>query len=78
MTVKTIVTLSLALSFSPLTFAAESAQCMTCHDRSDFSGMTAGDIVTAVKDAKIPPHKRFAGVSDEELQAIAAELAAGE
>jgi hypothetical protein len=63
------------LTISPLAFSADASACMNCHDAGEFSGMSTADIVADLKDPGIPPHQRFATVSDEELQAIAAELA---
>ena len=63
-----------ALAFSPVSYSADASACMNCHDGGEFSGMSAADILADVRDPGIPPHKRFADVSDEDLQAIAEEL----
>jgi hypothetical protein len=63
------------LSISSLACAADKATCMKCHDNDEFSGMTAADILADIRDPAISRHKRFADVSDEDLQAIASELA---
>ena len=70
------IILSLAvLTFSPAGFGADTSACMDCHDDDEFTGISAADIVAAARDTGIPPHKRFTDVSDDDLQAIAAELA---
>ena len=63
------------LSISSLACAADTATCMKCHDNDEFSGMNAADIVADIRDPAISLHKRFADVSDEDLQAIARDLA---
>jgi hypothetical protein len=51
---------------------------MACHDAAEFSAMNASDISAAARDKSIPAHKSLNALSDAELQAIAAELAASE
>jgi hypothetical protein len=63
------------LSISPLACGADASACMNCHDDDEFSGMTTADIIADIRDPAIPPHKRFSDVSDEDLQAIARDLA---
>jgi hypothetical protein len=63
------------LSISPLVCGADTSACMNCHDDDEFSGMSTSDIIADIRDPAIPRHKRFADVSDEDLQAIASELA---
>ena len=65
------------LLFSAPAFAADASTCMGCHDSDEFAGMSAADIVADAKDPGIPPHQRFADLSDADLQAIAEELAGG-
>jgi Spy/CpxP family protein refolding chaperone len=65
------------LSISSLACAADTATCMNCHDDDEFSGMNAADILADLQDPGIRQHQRFADISDEELKAIAAELAGG-
>jgi hypothetical protein len=65
------------LTFSPASFSADASACMNCHDDDEFSGMSTADIIADARDPGIPPHKRFSDVSDEDLQAIATELAGG-
>lgn len=59
----------------PLAIAADKSACMGCHADDEFAELSAGDISAAVRDAGIPPHKRFADISDADLTAIAAALA---
>lgn len=75
-TLKTTAAL-IALGFSTVSFGADTSTCMKCHDSDEFSGMSAADIIADARDPGIPPHKRFADVSDADLQAIAEELAGG-
>ena len=63
------------LTFAASSFAADSSVCEECHDDGEFSGLSAADIVEDLQDPGIPPHSRFAELSEEDLQAIAAELA---
>jgi hypothetical protein len=72
---KVISLLVTLLAFSSICFGADASGCMNCHDADEFAEMSSADIVADIKDPGIPPHKRFADMSNEELQAIAAELA---
>lgn len=63
------------LAFSPVSFSADTSACMGCHAADEFAGLSATDIVADLQDPGIPPHKRFADLSADELQAIADELA---
>lgn len=63
------------LTVSQVALSADTSACMNCHDDDEFAGMSTADIVAGATDATIPPHKRFADLSQEELQAIATELA---
>ena len=54
---------------------ANTGACTKCHEAAEFTGMSAADIVAAARDTSIPPHKKITDVSDEKLEAIAAELA---
>lgn len=74
MRVRAVAILSLLTSIISTASAANSSACMGCHDNDEFAGMSAGDIAAAAKDASIPPHKRFAELSDADLQAIGKEL----
>ena len=65
------------LAFSPVSFGADSSACMECHAADEFAGLSAADILADLQDPGIPPHKRFADLSADELQAIADELAGG-
>lgn len=60
---------------APLAIAADTSACMACHTDDVFAQLSADDISAAVKDASIPPHKSFAGISETDLAAIAAALA---
>ena len=51
--------------------------CAKCHEADEYVGMSAADIAEAVRDPGVPPHKQFAELSDEHLQAIAVELSGG-
>jgi hypothetical protein len=55
-------------------FADSSSACAKCHDADEFSGMNTADIEAGLRDTSIPPHKNFADLTDEQVQAIAAEL----
>jgi hypothetical protein len=50
--------------------------CSKCHDADEFVGMSATDIEVSLRDSGIPPHKKFADLSDEQIQAIATNMAA--
>ena len=54
---------------------ANTGACAKCHEAAEFTGMSAADIAAAARDTSIPPHKKITDVSDEKLEAIAAELA---
>lgn len=59
--------------------AAKAEACTDCHEASDFEGMDAAAIVSGSKEASANNKmmaKATADVSDEDLQAIAAYLAA--
>jgi hypothetical protein len=62
------------LALSPVSFGADASACMGCHAADEFAGLSSADIVADLTDAGIPPHKRFADLSQEEIEAIAAEL----
>jgi len=51
--------------------------CAKCHDADEFSGVSAAELEAGLRDTSIPPHKKFTELSDEQVQAIAAELAGG-
>ncbi len=73
-----IVKLTLALAIltsAPVAFSADTAGCLACHSEDQLASMSADEIAAAVKDTSIPPHKSFSELSDEDLQAIAKELA---
>jgi hypothetical protein len=71
----TLITAIAVMITSPA-FASDEKSCMKCHDADEFSGMPTTDIVAAVKDPSIQPHKKLSNISDEQLQAIAAALSA--
>jgi hypothetical protein len=54
---------------------ANAGACTKCHEAAEFTGMSADDIAAAARDISIPPHKKITDLSDEQLEAIAAELA---
>ena len=75
MPVKSFVYSIIALFLVTPAVLANTGTCMTCHEAAEFTGMSAGDIAAAARDTSIPPHKKITDLSDEQLEAIAAELA---
>ncbi len=64
-----------AILAAPIAFGGGHDACLNCHaPAEEFNGMSAQEISTAIKDAGIRPHRRFADRSDEEVQAIADAL----
>ena len=56
--------------------AATKDACITCHAADEFKDFSSAEIADALKDASIPPHRdAVSGLTDEQIQAIAAELA---
>ncbi len=56
--------------------AATGDACITCHAADEFKDFSSTEIADALKDASIPPHREaLAGLSDEQIRAIAEELA---
>ena len=55
--------------------AGDEAICLDCHEPAeDWEGMSAEEILAEAKDASIKRHKDNQDLSDEQLQAIIAEL----
>jgi hypothetical protein len=60
---------------APVGYAEGQAACAKCHDADEFAAMTAADIAANMRDTSISSHKKLAELTDEQVQAIAAELA---
>ena len=75
MSLKSFVYSTLVLFFVTPAVLANTGACMKCHEAAEFTGMSVADIAAAVRDTSIPPHKKITDLSDEQLEAIAAELA---
>lgn len=58
------------IAINPAALGADESGCLACHSKNEFDKLSAGEIGAAVKDAGIPPHKKYADISDEELQLI--------
>jgi len=66
----------LAFLASSAAIADDKETCMECHDADEFSDYDAAEIADAVRDTSIAKHKdKLAGLTDEQVQAIAAEMA---
>lgn len=75
MSLKTFAYSTIALFLVTPAVLANTGACTKCHEAAEFTGMSAGDIAAAARDTSIPPHKKITDLSDEQLEAIAAELA---
>lgn len=74
---KLIFSSVLAMLLSTPAFASGHSQCMKCHEDDEFTGMSVDAIVADARDSSISTHKKLAELTDEQLQAIATELAGG-
>ena len=74
MPVKSFAYSTIALFLVTPAVLANTGACTKCHEAAEFTGMSAADIVAAARDTSIPPHKKITDVSDEQFEAIAAEL----
>ena len=54
---------------------ADTAACSSCHEDTEFKGMSTDDIVAAARDSSIRPHRKLVDLSAEQLEVVAAELA---
>lgn len=67
--------LTAVLSTGPATeVAADPSACLNCHDAEEFSEVDVAMVAEALADPGIPPHGRFAGLTDEEVEALLAVL----
>lgn len=69
--------MSLMLSLAAFAAApvwADPNPCGMCHGPAEFEGMALEEIREALADPGIPPHGRFAGMSEEELEALLESL----
>jgi hypothetical protein len=67
-------TLSISAAVAPV-FAGDADLCLDCHEPAeDWQGMSAAEIMATAKDADIKRHADNQELSDEQLQAIIAEL----
>ena len=71
-----VLLLNLCYLATPLAMAADKSACLNCHRADELSRLDAGKISAAVTDPGIMAHRSFVDLSQEELAAIAAELAA--
>ena len=56
-------------------FAGDADMCLDCHEPAeDWEGMSAAEVMAKAKDAGIKRHSDNQALSDEQLQAIIAEL----
>ena len=75
MSLKSFAYSTIALFLVTPAVLANTGACTKCHEAAEFTGMSAGDIAAAARDTSIPPHKKITDLSDEQLEAIAAEFA---
>ena len=75
MSLKSFAYSTIALFLVTPAVLANTGACTKCHEASEFTGMSTGDIAAAARDTSIPPHKKITDLSDEQLGAIAAEFA---
>ena len=63
------------LGFSLPVSAADPELCLDCHEPSeDWEGMTPAEILAEAKNTKIKRHKDNKELSDDDLEAMIAEL----
>lgn len=68
----------LALSiFASTALAVDQEVCLECHYAEDYEGMSAEEIVDAIRSDDIDKHSRLPEISDADLAAIAAALTGG-
>ena len=68
------VALSVSAVVAPV-FAGDADLCLDCHEPAeDWEGMSAAEVLATAKDADIKRHADNQALSDEQLQAIIAEL----
>ena len=75
MSLKSFAYSTIALFLVTPAVLANTGACSKCHEAAEFTGMSAADIAAAARDTSIPPHKKITDLSDEQLEAIAAEFA---
>ena len=69
-----VVALGVSAVVTPV-FAGDADMCLHCHEPAeDWEGMSAAEIMAMAKDAGIKRHADNQALSDEQLQAIIAEL----
>jgi hypothetical protein len=71
---KYVIGLALAILIPAAVLAGGHSSCAKCHDADEFQAMTADEISAALQDGSISQHKNMK-LTDEQAQAIAAELA---
>ena len=69
------VSLLVGIFFMNGVFADGHDACLKCHEGAEFAGLSAAEVGEDLRDPGIPPHKKFADLSDEQIQALIAELA---
>lgn len=52
------------------TATADPSACLNCHTAQEFSDLDAKAVAEALADAGIPPHGRFAELTEAEVQAL--------
>ena len=73
----TAVFLAVCFGASQSAMAGDAELCLDCHEPAeDWEGMSAEEILADAKDTSIKRHADNADLSDEQLQAIIAELLA--
>ncbi len=61
--------------FTAVPVSAAPADCGNCHAPAEFEGMDPAEVREALADPGIPPHGKFAGLSEEEVEALLEALA---
>ena len=73
----TAVFLALCFGAGQSALAGDAELCLDCHEPAeDWEGMTAEEILAEAKDPSIKRHADNAELTDEQLQAMIAELLA--
>jgi hypothetical protein len=63
-----------AAAFAAIPAWADPNPCGMCHSPAEFEGVALEEIREALADPGIPPHGKFAGMSEEELEALLESL----
>ena len=71
----TLILTVVAVAAASAAGAADPNDCGNCHDSAEFEEMTAAEVREALADPGIPPHGKFADLSEEAVETLLEALA---